>query len=320
MIFLFQRVSYSVRDEECIRRIYVDTQEIMHRQKKLIALLLILPIILLFTGLTVFPFLYMIYMSVHDYDLSKSAEWNFIGLRNYTNIFKDELAIASVNFTALLIFIALPIEMVLGMFIAWLFRDMVGEKIIRSTTLLPMMVPPVVAGIAWKMLFNYNFGPLNYFLSLMGIEKLSWLGSEIYARTGLIIIDVWQWAPFIFLVIYSGLMSIPNELVDAAKVDGANPFKVLIRVEMPILMPLISTVLIIRMIDILKLFDIVFMVTWGGPGHATHSFSYYIYKVGLSYGWNVGYASALSILLLIVVIILVNILMRILRVRELLEL
>lgn len=320
MIFLFQRVSYSVRDEECIRRIYVDTQEIMHRQKKLIALLLILPIILLFTGLTVFPFLYMIYMSVHDYDLSKSAEWNFIGLRNYTNIFKDELAIASVNFTALLIFIALPIEMVLGMFIAWLFRDMVGEKIIRSTTLLPMMVPPVVAGIAWKMLFNYNFGPLNYFLSLIGIEKLSWLGSEIYARTGLIIIDVWQWAPFIFLVIYSGLMSIPNELVDAAKVDGANPFKVLIRVEMPILMPLISTVLIIRMIDILKLFDIVFMVTWGGPGHATHSFSYYIYKVGLSYGWNVGYASALSILLLIVVIILVNILMRILRVRELLEL
>jgi multiple sugar transport system permease protein len=292
----------------------------MHRQKKLIALFLILPIILLFAGLTIFPFMYMIYMSVHDYDLSKSVEWNFIGLRNYTNIFKDELAIASVNFTALLIFIALPIEMVLGMFIAWLFRDMVGEKIIRSTTLLPMMVPPVVAGIAWKMLFNYNFGPLNYFLSLMGIEKLSWLGSEIYARTGLIIIDVWQWTPFIFLVIYSGLMSIPNELVDAAKVDGANPFKVLIRVEMPILMPLISTVLIIRMIDILKLFDIVFMVTWGGPGHATHSFSYYIYKVGLSYGWNVGYASALSILLLIVVIILVNILMRILRVRELLEL
>ena len=125
---------------------------------------------------------------------------------------------------------------------------------------------------------------------------------------------------FVFLVVYSGLMSIPTELIDAAKVDGANPFKTLLRVEMQILMPLISTVLIIRMIDILKLFDIVFMVTWGGPGHATHSFSYYIYKVGLSYGWNVGYASALSILLLIVVIILVNILMRILRVRELLEL
>lgn len=262
----------------------------------------------------------MIYMSMHDYDLSESTEWNFIGLRNYTDIFKDELAISSVHFTALLIFIALPIEMVLGMFIAWLFRDMAGEKIIRSTALLPMMVPPVVAGIAWKMLFNYNFGPLNYFLSFLGIEKISWLGNEFFARTGLIVIDVWQWTPFVFLVIYSGLMSIPKELSDAAKVDGANPFKALLRVEMPILMPLISTVLIIRMIDILKLFDIVFMVTWGGPGHATHSFSYYIYKVGLSYGWNVGYASALSILLLIVVIILVNILMRILRIRELLEL
>jgi multiple sugar transport system permease protein len=292
----------------------------MHKQKKIIALLLILPIVLLFAGLTIFPFLYMIYMSMHDYDLSESTEWNFTGLRNYADIFKDELAIASVHFTALLIFVALPIEMILGMFIAWLFRDMAGEKIIRSTTLLPMMVPPVVAGIAWKMLFNYNFGPLNYFLSFFGIEKISWLGTELFARVGLIIIDVWQWTPFVFLVIYSGLMSIPTELTDAAKVDGASPFRALLRVEMPILTPLISTVLIIRMIDILKLFDIVFMVTWGGPGHATHSFSYYIYKVGLSYGWNVGYASALSILLLIVVIILVNILMRILRVRELLEL
>jgi multiple sugar transport system permease protein len=183
-----------------------------------------------------------------------------------------------------------------------------------------MMVPAVVAGIAWKMLFNFNFGPFNYFLSLFGIGNISWLGSETFARLGLIIIDTWQWTPFVFLVVYSGLMSIPTEMVDAAKVDGAGPFKTLLYVELPILLPLISTVLIIRLIDILKLFDIVFMVTWGGPGSATHSFSYYIYKVGLSYGWDIGYASALSVILLIVVVVLVNLLMKFLRLRELLEL
>jgi multiple sugar transport system permease protein len=292
----------------------------MHRKKRIVAVALVLPIVVLFVGMTAFPFLYMIFMSLTDYDLARGDEWRFIGLRNYADIFRDELAAASVDFTALLIATALPAEMLLGLLIAWLFRDIAGEKLLRSGTLLPMMVPPVVAGIAWKMLFNYSFGPLNYILSFFGVEKLSWLGSETFARLGLVIVDVWQWTPFVFLVVYSGLMSIPSELIDAAKVDVAGAFRALLRIEIPILMPLISTVLIIRLIDILRLFDIVFMVTWGGPGHATHSFSYYIYKAGLSYGWNVGYASALSILLLLVVVLLVNLLMKILRLRELLEL
>ena len=289
-------------------------------RKKRIGFLLILPMIILFVGMTIFPFMYMIYMSFNDYDLSQGGSPHFIGFKNYTNIVKDELAKASVNFTMILIFIALPIEMAFGMGIAWLFRNIVAEKIVRSATLLPMMVPAVAAGIAWKMLFNYNFGVLNYFLSVFGIHKISWLGNETFARIGLIVIDIWQWTPFIFLVLYSGLMSMPSEIVEAAKVDGANQFRLFFNIEMPILLPLISTVLIIRLIDILKLFDIVFMVTWGGPGHATHTFSYYIYKVGLSYGWDIGYASALSVLLLIVVTIFVNLLMKVLRLRETLEL
>jgi multiple sugar transport system permease protein len=292
----------------------------MQKSKRLTAFLLVLPIVLLFVGMTIFPFMYMIYMSFHDYDLSKGEGTEFIGLKNYASIFRDRLAISSVNFTALLCFTALPLQIVLGICIAWLFRDLVAEKVFRGAALLPMMVPAVVAGIAWKMLFNFSFGPLNYFLSLFGVDKLSWLGSEAFSRLGLILIDVWQWTPFVFLVVYSGLTSIPEEMIDAAKVDGASPLKTLLHIELPILMPLISTVVIIRLIDILKLFDIVFMVTWGGPGSATHTFSYYIYKVGLSYGWNVGYASALSITLLFVVVVLVNLMMRFLRLRELLEL
>ena len=293
----------------------------MYLHSRVSAIILILPLVLVLASLTIYPFLNMVYMSFHNYDLAKGGDPKFIGLGNYLAIFKDRLAISSVEFTAILVVIALPLEMLFGMGIAWLFRNLiVGERFIRSLVLLPMMVPAVVAGIAWKMLFNYNFGPLNYFLSLFGISNISWLGDPNFARLGIIIVDLWQWTPFVFLVLYSGLQSMPTELVEAARVDGASSWAVIRYVELPILAPLIGTVLIIRLIDLLKLFDIIYMITWGGPGSATHSFSYYIYKVGLSYGWDVGYASALSIVLLIVVVFLVNLLMRVLRLRALLEL
>mgnify|MGYP005839910771 CR=1 FL=1 len=292
----------------------------MYLQSRISAIILILPLVLVLVSLTIYPFLNMVYMSFHNYDLAKGGDPKFIGLGNYFSIFKDRLATSSVEFTAMLVIIALPLEMLFGMGIAWLFRNLFGERVMRSLALLPMMVPAVVAGIAWKMLFNYNFGPLNYLLSLFGLPNISWLGDQTFARLGIIIIDLWQWTPFVFLVIYSGLQSMPSELVEAARVDGAGSWAVVRYVELPIVAPLIWIVLIIRLIDILKLFDIIYMVTWGGPGSATHSFSYYIYKVGLSYGWDVGYASALSIVLLIVVVLLVNLLMRILRLRALLEL
>ncbi len=292
----------------------------MTLQSRTFAILLVLPLVLLLLSLTVYPFLNMVYMSFQDYDLAKGGAPKFIGLKNYLSIPDDRIATSSIKFTSLLVLLALPLEMILGMSIAWLFRNMVGERLLRSVVLLPMMVPAVVAGIAWKMLFNYNFGPVNYLLSLFGVANLSWLGHQTFARLGIIIIDLWQWTPFVFLVVYSGLQSVPTEMVEAATVDGASPWAVVRYVELPLIAPLIWIVLIIRLIDILKLFDIIYMVTWGGPGSATHSFSYYIYKVGLSYGWDVGYASALSIVLLIVVVVLVNILVRILRLRTLLEL
>lgn len=292
----------------------------MTRRYRTSAILLILPLIIPLLALTIYPFLNMVYMSFHAYDLARNEPPRFIGLGNYANILQDGSARSTIEFTVLLVIVALPLEILLGMGIAWLIRDMLGERFIRSALLLPMMIPAVVASIAWKMLFNFEFGPINYFLSLLGVAKVSWLGSYPFARLGIILIDVWQWTPFVFLVLYSGLQSIPPELTEAAKVDGASSWQAIRLIELPLLRPLIWVVLIIRLIDILKLFDIVFMVTWGGPGAATHSFSYYIYKVGLSFGWDIGYASALSILLLAVVVLLVNVLMKVLRLRALLEL
>jgi multiple sugar transport system permease protein len=132
--------------------------------------------------------------------------------------------------------------------------------------------------------------------------------------------DIWQWTPFIFLVLYAGLQTVPNDLIEAAKVDGGNRWIIFRYVEFPMLKPLFWILIILRLIDILRMFDIVYMTSFGGPGYATHTLSFYIYKVGVSFGWDVGYASALSVLLLIVITLLTNLLIKTMRLWEYLEL
>jgi len=285
-------------------------------KSRLVPWLMVLPVLVLFLSMTIYPFAFMIWSSFRQYDLSKGAETRFIGLANYFEIFSDRTAIESFNFTAKLLAIAVTIELMLGIGVAFLIRGVRGEKIIRSSLLVPMMVPAAVSGVTWKMLYNYAFGPVNWFLSLFGVSRISWLGNMNYAQLGIILIDVWQWTPFVFLMIYAGLQSIPQDLIDAARVDGADWGRVFLHVEFPLLRPLILVALVLRIIDCLKTFDIVFMTTWGGPGAATHTYSFYIYKVGISFGWNIGYASALSVLLLLVSMLLVNVVFRLVRMRQ----
>ena len=292
----------------------------MTRRYRRAGWLLAAPATVFLLALTLFPFLYMIYMSFFRYNLAQGTPPQFIGLGNYAHIFSDPTVGDTVEFTAFLTIVALPIEMVFGFAIALLLRDVIGEHLWRALILLPMTIPAVVAGIAWKMLYNYQFGPLNYLLSLFGVEKVSWLGQSVPARVGVVIIDVWQWTPFVFLVLYAGLQSIPLDLIDSARVDGADRWQITRYIELPLVLPLVFVVLILRLIDILKLFDIVYMTTYGGPGTATYSYSFYIYNVGFAFGFDVGYGAALSILLLIVITILVNVLMRLVRLDELLGL
>jgi multiple sugar transport system permease protein len=283
--------------------------------------LLVAPMVILFLALTIFPFIYMIVTSFEHYDLASFEPPRFIGLMNYYRIlFQDPIAGASVQFTTLLVVTALPAELLLGFGIALLVRGVIGERLIRGSILIPMMIPAVVVGIMWKMLFSFQYGPLNYFLSWFGVGQLSWLGDFTLAPISVIIMDIWQWTPFVFLVIYAGLQTVPQDLIDAAKVDGAGGWALTRYVEFPLVRPLIWVLVIIRLIDILKLFDIIYMTTYGGPGNVTYSYSFHIYRDDLSAGWDVGYGSALSILLLIVVTVLTNILIRRLRLKEALEL
>lgn len=275
------------------------------------------PLIVLFLALTTFPFLYMVYMSFHRYNLAAWMPAQWVGWDNYVAIVtRDPTVGRAVRFTALFVALALPTEMGLGVGVAFLIRDTVGERLWRALLLLPMMIPAVVAGVVWKMLYNFEFGPVNYLVSLLHATPVSWLGDFRMAPLGVIVIDVWEWTPFVFLVAYAALGGVPRDLVEAARVDGAGAWQVTWLIELPMILVVLWVVLIIRLIDMLKLFDIVYMTTFGGPGDATTAASFYIYKVGVSFGWDVGYASALSMLLLAAITILTNILIRSLGMKE----
>ncbi len=283
-----------------------------------VAIALILPATILFLVMTIYPFVFMLYSSLTDLDLSKPGTGRFIGLRNYAEIFKDTLATSSIEYTLLLLLIAVPVEMILGLGLGYLVRGLVGEKVIRSLFLLPMMVPAAVGGFGWKMLFNYIFGPINYFLGLFGIDRIEWFGIAGSARIAVMIVEIWQWTPFVFLILYAAMQALPKDLLDAGKVDGASGWKLFLHIEFPLLRPIVYVTLLLRVIDVLRTFDIVYMTTFGGPGSATSTWSFYAYKVTVSYGWNIGYGSALCVILVIVSMILVNTLIKVLNIgREL---
>ncbi|MEJ5228368.1 MAG: sugar ABC transporter permease [Pseudothermotoga sp.] len=284
------------------------------RQKRRKGLFMVLPAVILFLVMTIYPFMYMIYNSFTNLDLSKKGTGQFIGMRNYFEIFQDRLAISSIEFTVLLVLIAVPLEMILGLGLSYLLRDLFGEKVLRSLFLIPMMVPAAVGGFGWKMLFNFIFGPINYFLGLLGLQPVEWFGKLNSARMAVMIVEIWQWTPFVFLILYAALQALPKDILDAGKVDGANGWKLFMYVELPLLRPIIYVTLLLRIIDVLRAFDAVYMTTYGGPGSATSTWSFYAYKVTVSYGWNIGYGSALCVILVIVSGILINTLTKVLNI------
>ncbi len=261
----------------------------------------------------------MIYVSLFNIKFGEKIEPQFIGIENYVNAFKDPVVGSAVRFTAILVLIAVTLELLLGLGIALLFFGTKGEKLYRIVMLMPLMIPPAVSGIIWKMLFNSQFGPVNYSLSFFGLPKISWFGNEIYAPLSIIITDLWQWVPFTFLVFYAGLTGIPKEIQEAAHVDGAGGFHIIRYISIPFIKPLIAVVALLRTLDVLKEFEYIFMLTGGGPVTLTYTYSYLMYMVGFVTGINVSYASALGIFLLVAALVLAALLIKTIKVKELLQ-
>jgi multiple sugar transport system permease protein len=230
----------------------------------------------------------------------------FVGSFNFERLFHDPQVATAIWVTAVFVLIAVPAELALGFLLALLFNQrLLARPALRTVMILPIFATPLAVGYLFFTIFYEEGGPLGF----LGIPFLS---DPNWAMFSIILVDVWQWTPFCFLVFLAALQGVPDELYEAARIDGASNLDMLTRVLLPLLQPTILIVLLLRLAEALKLFDVPFALTGGGPGIATQSYSFLAFRVGLRY-FDLGYASAMAYVLLIVVMIIVTLFFRRLR-------
>lgn len=230
------------------------------------------PTIIFVLGMVLFPIIYTFALSFHSWRMSANIPWEFVGLDNYLTLFSDSRFLDSVGRTFLFSAIALIFEVVLGIAIAlFLNRTFFGKNMVKTAFLLPMVATPVAIGMVWKLIYEPNIGILNTVIRDMGGPKIDWLGNSDIALYSLIVVDIWQWTPFVMLIILAGLTSIPTDPYESAMIDGANRWQIITKITLPLLRPTIYTAVLLRLIDVLKTFDIIYSMTQGGPGYATET-------------------------------------------------
>ncbi|MEW6207924.1 MAG: sugar ABC transporter permease [Acidobacteriota bacterium] len=259
--------------------------------------LLIAPAVAVLLALSIYPLLYIIKISFQT-GSGETVKWS---LANFTRLFSDSFFRDALLHTLIYAAAALTLEFLIGLSLALLVdRPLRGRNVFRAVLLIPMMLPPVVVGVVWRLMFNPNFGAINGTLKSLGAntEQLTWTASPALALFSVICVDVWQWTPFMFLILLAGLQSIPQEPYEAAMVDGASWRQTFFHVTLPLLKPAILIALLLRTMDLLRVFDQIFILTEGGPGFATETVSLYIYRAAFRF-FDFGYAAAMSFALLV---------------------
>jgi len=262
------------------------------RRHLLLPYVLVAPAVAVLLALSIYPLIYSITVSLQVGDA-----WS---IGNFTRLASDNFFLTAMAHTFVFAVAALSCEFLLGLGLALLLNSQIrGRGFFRATLLVPMMLPPVVAAIVWRLLLNPNFGAINGTLKEIGIntEALTWTASPSLAMMSVIAVDVWQWTPFVFLVLLAGLQAIPQEPYEAALIDGSSRWQTFWHVTLPLLKPAILIVLLLRTMDLLRVFDQIFILTEGGPGFATETISLYIYRTAFRF-FDFGYAAAMSFVLL----------------------
>jgi multiple sugar transport system permease protein len=276
----------------------------------------LLPGMLFLLAIAVYPTFYSLVISFLRWNLTDPAGMEFGGLHNYALLLSDESFWHSLLVTGVFVAATVTLELALGLAIALLFfRRFPGDKFMRALILLPMVVAPVVVGLLWRYMVNVNFGVVNYLLSVIGIRRIDFLGDPSWALATLILIDVWQWTPFMFLILLAALQGIPEDILEAARVDGANPVQILFYHMLPLMRYPIAVAVVLRLIDAFRVYDIIFMTTRGGPVDVTQTLSWQIYDAGFS-SFDMGYSAAYSWLMLIVVLVVTTLVLRIMMRKE----
>jgi multiple sugar transport system permease protein len=228
----------------------------------------------------------------------------FVGLQNFAELFRDQNFWISVRVTLVFTLAVVCVEMFTGTVFALLLEEgIAGLRLFRTLFVLPIMIAPVVVGIVWKFLYNTSYGPINYLIGLAGVKPIEWLADPSIALVAVIISDVWQWTPFVFLLVLAGLQGIPKELTEAASVDGASYVQNLIHIKLPSIAQVLGITAILRLIDAFRSLEVIYNLSYGGPGVSTEVLSLHLYKTAFADS-RLGLSSSIAVVLLFLIFIL----------------
>ena len=280
------------------------------RQERLVALALLAPAVLYLFAMSVYPTIYSLWLAVHNYVIYRRDQVSFAGFDNFSDLLDSEQFGQSFRVTLIFAAIAVALELAIGLAIAVLLdRKMRGIGLLRTLLIVPVLISPVGMALTFRYIFAPTYGLLTYLLRSVGLPAADWTVSTTWALPVVIFVDVWQWTPFVALILLSGMQSVSVEVTEAAELDGLTVWQKLTRIVLPLIRPVLLVVVLIRLIDAIRVFDQVFIMTRGGPGSTTEVLSLLAYITGFTTG-DMGSAAAIAWVTLILVNVLVAIFLR----------
>lgn len=267
-----------------------------HRQLRLLSM----PAVFFTLALIAFPFGYTVWLSLHEFSMGGTSTLNW-GL-NYGLMLQDAEFWNGLQITLVLYGLSLVLQLVLGTYVALLLHS--SKKlsgIVRTLMISPFVLPPVVVGMMWLVVLDPAIGAANWLLTSAGLPRSDWLASPQWVIPTVALIDTWQWTPYVALIVLGGLQSLPPNVYEAAQIDGASRWRTFWRITLPLLAPTLVTAAILRSVDLLRFFDIIYITTQGGPGNASNTLNIYGFRKGFEF-FEIGYASALMVTLSTIVL------------------
>ena len=263
------------------------------------------PSIVVLLLLTLLPIFFTLYLSTTSLSYSSPRPMRFIGLRNFSRLLDDARFLHSLPVSVVIIIVPVFAQLILGFIVAVIMNEKLpGMRWLRFVFVAPMVLPPIVMGLIWRILFTPQLGGVNYFLSLAGIDGTGWLTDPNWAMVAIIIVAVWGWTPFVGLMFLAAMQSFPEELYEAAVIDGATRVQSVRHMTFPLLKPAITFIGILRSIEALGIFPIIYIVTNGGPAGATETVNFYGYVSGFNH-LRVGYASSIIVVYFVLLMLII---------------
>jgi multiple sugar transport system permease protein len=264
----------------------------------------LLPALIYLMLMAILPLIWTLTLSLTKWHANIMPKPQWVGLDNFKYfLFEDRRFWNDLGFTSMYVGISVAGELILGLILATLLSQKFrGKNFFRVVYLIPMACPPIAVAFLWRMMLHPDIGIINTILQTIGLSGVKWTTSAKVAPFTIIMVDIWEWTPFMFLALLAAFQALPMELYQAAAVDGANSFQMFVRITLPLIAPVIVTISLIRVIDAFKLFELVFGITGAGPGSATESLAFYVYVIGMKW-FKLGSGSAVSWLFLIILLI-----------------